>query len=137
MAIAPFDETVIVAENDSMMRGLLRTLLEQSGRTLLLCANGLEALELATQTLATLVLLDLRMPRLDGIQACLRIRQLPRYASVPIVILTVFDGEVLKQRALRAGATAFLGKPISRMGLLRVLNPLIEEQKRTMHLEQC
>jgi CheY-like chemotaxis protein len=135
LAIEPFDETVIVADNDSMMRGLLRTVLQQPRRTLLLCADGLEAVELATQTLAALVLLDLRMPRIDGIQACLQIRQLPRYALVPIVILTVFDGEVLKRRALRAGATAFMGKPFSRAELLQVVNPLIEAHKRTPHPE--
>jgi CheY-like chemotaxis protein len=130
VAIEPFDETLIVADNDSMMRGLLRTALAQPRRTLLLAADGLEAVELAHQTLATLVLLDLRMPRIDGIEACLRIRQLPRYGSVPIVILTVFDGEVLKQRALRAGATAFLGKPFSREVLLREINPLIAVHQR-------
>ena len=130
LAIEPFEQTVIVADNDTMMRGLLRTVLEQPRRTLLLCADGLEAVELASQTLATLVLLDLRMPRMDGIEACLQIRQLPRYATVPIVILTVFDGEVLKQRALRAGATAFLGKPFSRAELLQAVNPLIEAHKR-------
>src|ERR1700691_3534299 len=90
LPIETFDETVIVADNDSMMRGLLRTVLEQPGRTLLLCADGMEAVELAEQTLATLVLLDLRMPRMDGIEACRQIRELPRYATVPIVILTVF-----------------------------------------------
>lgn len=128
--IATSDETIIVADNDSMMRGLLRTVLEQTGRTLLLCADGMEAVQLAEQTLACLVLLDLRMPKMDGIEACQQIRELPRYRSVPIVILTVFDGEVLKRRALRAGATSFLGKPFSRIDLLRVVNPLIEAYKR-------
>ena len=132
----PIDETVIVADNDSMMRGLLRTVLEQPRRTLLLCADGLEAVELASQTLATAVLLDLRMPRLGGIDACLKIRELPRYQTVPIVILTVFDGDALRRQARRAGATAFLAKPFSRADLLAVVNPLIEAQKRNLELER-
>lgn len=136
LPIETFDETVIVADNDSMMRGLLRTVLGQPGRTVLLCADGLEAVELATQTLATLVLLDLRMPRMGGIEACLQIRELPRYATVPIVILTVFDGDALKQRALRAGAAAFLGKPFSRAELLHVINPLIDAEKRKLDVER-
>jgi CheY-like chemotaxis protein len=136
LAIETFDETVIIADNDSMMRGLLRTALEAPGRTLLLCNDGMEAVELAEQTLATLVLLDLRMPKMDGIEACRQIRELPRYGSVPIVILTVFDGDVVKRRALRAGATSFLGKPFSRIDLLRGVNPLIEAQKRKVELER-
>jgi CheY-like chemotaxis protein len=130
------DETVIVADNDSMVRGLLRTALEQPKRTILLCADGLEAVEFATQTLATLVLLDLRMPRLDGVEACRQIRALPRYSRVPIVILTVFNGDGMKRRALRAGATAFLGKPFSRAALLTALNPLIAAERRRMELER-
>ncbi len=130
------DETVIVADNDSMMRGLLRTVLEQPRRTLLLCADGLEAVDLATQTLATAVLLDLRMPRMGGVEACRQIRELPRYASVPIVILTVFDGERLRHEARQAGATAYLAKPFSRDELLAVVNPLIEAQKRNLELER-
>ncbi len=130
------DETVIVAENDSQMRGLLRSGLEQPRRTLLLCADGMEAVELASQTVATLVLLDLRMPRMGGIEACLQIRELPRYATVPIVIVTVFDGEALKRRAMLAGATAFLSKPFSFDKLHQVLNPLIEAHKRKFILER-
>ena len=95
MPIETFDETVIIADNDSMMRGLLRTVMAREGRTLLLCADGSEAVELAAQTLATLVLLDLRMPRMGGIEACLQIRELPRYETVPIVVLTVFVGDTL------------------------------------------
>jgi CheY-like chemotaxis protein len=135
LPIETFDETVIIADNDSMMRGLLRTALAQTGRTLVLCADGTEAVELAAHTLATLVLLDLRMPKMGGIEACLQIRELPRYASVPIVILTVFDGDTLKRRAIRAGATAFVGKPVSRGQLLEVVNPLIEAHKRKLELE--
>jgi CheY-like chemotaxis protein len=136
LAIGFLDEIVIVADNDSMMRGLLRSVLDQPRRTLLLCVDGLEAVELATQTLANLVLLDLRMPKLDGIDACLQIRELPRYETVPIVILTVFDSEATKRQALRAGATAFLAKPFSRAELLLAVNPLIEAQKHRVELER-
>ena len=130
-----FDETVIVADNDSMMRGLLRTVLEQHKRTILLCVDGIEAVELASQTLATLVLLDLRMPKMDGIEACQQIRALPRYATVPIAILTVFDAEGMKRRALRAGATTF-GKPFSRAALLGALGPLIAAHRRRVEPER-
>ena len=132
----PVEETLIVADNDSMMRGLLRTVLEQPKRRLLLCADGREAVELASQTLATLILLDLKMPRMGGIDAARLIRGIPRYAKVPIVILTVFDGENIKREALRAGVTAFVAKPFSRAELLRVIDPLIEAQKQAMELER-
>ena len=135
MPIEVMDETVIIAENDTMMRGLLRTLLARTGRSLLLCADGTEAVALAAQHLATLVLLDLRMPRIDGIEACALIRALPRYATVPIAILTVFDNESLRQRAMRAGANTFLAKPFSRDQLIGAVNPLILQRKHEMAIE--
>jgi two-component system, OmpR family, alkaline phosphatase synthesis response regulator PhoP len=135
LPIVPYDQTIIISENDPQMRGLLRSLLMQRGRIVLLCNDGLEAVALASQTLATLVLLDLRMPRLDGIQACRQIRGLPRYDSVPIVILTVFDGEAMERRAIRAGASLVLAKPISRLELLRGIDPLIQAQIRKLELK--
>lgn len=124
-------ETVILAENDSQMRGLLRQMLMSPGRDLLLCSDGTEALEIASHTLVDLVLLDLKMPRMDGIEACRRIRELPRYDTVPIAIQTVFDEEQSRRRAMRAGATVFLAKPISRNELLRAVNPLIQAVKQS------
>jgi CheY-like chemotaxis protein len=134
--IEAVDETIIIAENDAMMRGLLRSLLDQPGRNLLLCKDGMEAVELAEQSPATLILLDLRMPRMDGIEACAQIRELPRCEHVPIVILTVFRDEPQRRRALRAGADLFLAKPVSRQQLLDKLNPLIQNYKRRQEPER-
>lgn len=134
LPIESFDETLIVAENDPQMRGLLRAMLQQPGRLLLLCADGTEAVEFATHTVVNLVLLDLRMPRMDGIEACRRIRALPRYRSVPIAIQTVFNDETFRRRASRAGANVFLSKPISRDQLLQAVNPLITAHKQTLEL---
>lgn len=131
-----FDETMVVAENDSMMRGLLRTVLEHPGRRLLLCADGIEAVDLTAASRATLVLLDFRMPRLDGIEACRQIRGLPGGGSIPVVMLTVFDSPGTKRRAIQAGVSAFLGKPFSRDQLLKTIGPLIEARKRVPVLER-
>ena len=129
------DETVIVADNDSMMRGLLRTTLERRRRILRLCADGAEAVEMAAETVATLVLLDLRMPRMDGLEACRAIRALPGYDGVPIVILTAFDDMLSRNRAMRARATSFLVKPVSRDQLNQAIGPLIEARKQIKELE--
>ena len=129
------DETVIVADNDSMMRGLLRTALERPRRILMLCADGTEAVAAAEESAATLILLDMRMPRMDGLEACRAIRELPGYEVVPIVILTAFDGNASRQRAMRAGATSFMVKPFSRDRLIGDIGPLIAARKQTMELE--
>lgn len=121
----PIEQTIIIADNDTMVRGILRSILEHPRRALLLAGDGGEAVSHAGAVQAALVLLDMRMPRLDGITACRRIRELPNYHDVPIVILTAFDGERARRDAHRAGATAFFVKPFSTQNLLRGLAPLI------------
>lgn len=121
----PIEQTIIIADNDSMVRGILRSILEQPGRALLLAGDGEEAVRHAERARATLVLLDMKMPRMDGIAACQRIRLLPTYKDVPIVILTAFDDERSRRDARRAGATSFFVKPFTTESLRRGLAPLL------------
>jgi DNA-binding response OmpR family regulator len=102
---------VIAAENDSQMRGLLRSVLTHVGQQVFPAADGEEAVALARQFKARLVLLDVAMPRLNGLQACDLIRKLPGYADVPIVMLTGYDEDRLRAAARRFGATEFITKP--------------------------
>src|ERR1700733_11262579 len=99
---------VIVADNDLVVRGVLRSLLENVGQTVFLAASGQEVLDVATRVRAGLVLLDLNMPRLNGFLTCEKLRRLPDYASVPIAILSAYDGPRSKRAAVRVGATLFL-----------------------------
>jgi CheY-like chemotaxis protein len=136
LPLRPTDETIIFAENDAQLRGVLRTALQCPGRTVLPCSNGWEAVEFASEVLADLVLLDMRMPRMDGVEACRLIRELPRYADVPIVFLTVFKDEADKRRALAAGATRFLGKPFTQATLLGAVNELLDARRGRRLLER-
>jgi two-component system, chemotaxis family, chemotaxis protein CheY len=116
---------IIVADNDYMIRDILRSVLENRGYSVLLAIDGVEALDYAARTLACLVILDLRMPRLDGFAACAGIRRLRDYAAVPIAILSAFATEPSRAAAQRAGATTFLAKPFTPMDLLRMVTALL------------
>jgi two-component system, chemotaxis family, chemotaxis protein CheY len=117
---------VIIADNDYIVRGILRSVLEGGGFTVLQTTNGVEAIDYATRTRACLVILDYKMPRLDGISACTEIRHLPDYSDIPILILTAFDDEETRTAARQAGVTAFLAKPFKSVDLLRVVADLLE-----------
>jgi CheY-like chemotaxis protein len=112
---------VIVADNDHVMRDILRSVLEAEGLTVLPVADGEEAIEYATRTHANLLVLDYKMPRLDGISACAVIRSLPGYAETPILVVTAFDSEDTRAAAREAGVTAFLSKPFTSHDLIRVV----------------
>jgi two-component system, chemotaxis family, chemotaxis protein CheY len=117
--------SVIVADNDLQLRSILRSLFVSQGFDVLLAADGLEALDFARSTLARLVILDKRMPNLDGIQACAQIRRLPGYADIPIVVLTVYDDAATRAAANEAGATRFVTKPFRPSELMEVVAPLL------------
>jgi CheY-like chemotaxis protein len=116
---------VIVADNDYIIRDILRSLLATQGFTVLPAVNGLEAVSLARRTLARLVILDYRMPQLDGCAACSEIRRLPGYAIVPIAILTAFDDPAVRGTARRTGATTLFAKPFKPVDLLREIGHLL------------
>lgn len=116
---------VIMADNDSIIRGILRSVLESQGFTVLSAANGIEAVDLAMRMRARLVILDYKMPRLDGFAACAEIRELDGYSDVPILMLTAFDDAGVREKAERVGATAFLPKPFTPRNLLRVIAELL------------
>ena len=112
------DNGVIVAENDSQMRGLIRSVLTHARQQVFPAIDGDEALAFARQFKARLVLLDIAMPRCNGLQACEAIHQLPDYADVPIVMLTGHDDERFRAAAKRYGARDFITKPFRPNALL-------------------
>ncbi len=123
-SIAPARD-VIIADNDYIIRGILRSVLEGQNFSVLQAVDGIEAIDFATRTNAHLVILDYKMPKLDGFAASAQIRRLPGYADVPIAILTAFDDEATRAAAEQAGVTAFFAKPFTTVGLLRGIARLL------------
>jgi CheY-like chemotaxis protein len=117
--------SVIVAEDNSSLRAVLRSFLVDCGLQVLLAADGVEAVTFAASTPASLVILDVKMPRMDGLQACAQIRSLPGYANVPIVMLSAHASQSVRDGARQAGARLFLAKPISYQSLRDGILPLL------------
>jgi two-component system chemotaxis response regulator CheY len=126
------NDVVIVADNDSIVRSILRSVLEDQGFTVLSAVNGIEAVNLAMQVHAGLVILDYKMPRLDGFNSCAEIRELDGYSDVPILILTAFDDAGVREKAERVGATGFLAKPFTPRNLLRVIAEVLGTSPHTV-----
>lgn len=113
---------VIVADDDPMIRSVLRAALESIDVNVFVAADGLEAVELASRVQAALIILDLKMPRLNGLLACQRIRQLPGKAQTPIVILTAALERDAKTVAETVGATEYFMKPFRPALMLQALS---------------
>ncbi len=96
----------------------MRTILEHYGHEVIEAADGAVAVTKARETHPDIVLLDLHMPALDGFQALTELRSDPRFAGTPIVALTASAMQGDRERALAAGFSAFLPKPV-RLAVLR------------------
>jgi len=103
---------VVIADDQAMIRLGLRMILDHEPdlTTVAEAADGQEAIDLARQTAADVVLMDIRMPGTDGIEATRRIRADPALADLRVVVLTTFDDAEYVTGALQAGADAFLLK---------------------------
>jgi CheY-like chemotaxis protein len=114
--------TVLVVDDFDDARLTLRRLLERRDYRVLEATNGQEAVELVRQRCPDLILLDLNMPQMDGLEAAKQIRACRDLcAKVPIVALTAYDTYGMKEAALEAGCDDYLTRPIDFEQLDRVL----------------
>ncbi|MEU3617957.1 response regulator transcription factor [Streptomyces sp. NPDC006872] len=114
---------VLLADDQALLRGTFRLLIEAQPdmEVVAEAANGREAVELARSERADVVLMDIRMPEVDGIEATRLIGQDEDLAGVKVVVLTTYEVDELVVEALRAGASGFLGKGIEPAQLLDAL----------------
>jgi CheY-like chemotaxis protein len=116
---------VLIVDDDPFIRRLIVTTLEGvSTFDLHEARDGEEAVRAARRERPRLVFLDIDMPRLDGIEACRRMRGEPGMADANIVMLTASAEDSARSRAAEAGADRFLTKPFSPLDLLRLVDEL-------------
>jgi two-component system, sensor histidine kinase and response regulator len=131
MGMAITGKRILLVDDDERNLRLLRARLDHLGHELLTAHNGLEALEQFGSQSPDLVLLDLMMPDLDGIEVLQRIRSSEQDKHVPVILVTAHSEKEMRLRGLQAGADEFLEKPVDGPILLaRVRTLLALKQSR-------
>jgi len=120
-----YASSILIVDDDADLRDILRLSLRQDGTRLIEAADGAAALTICQEQHLDLILLDIMMPVMDGVTACRKIRQLPGYANVPILIVTVLGDMESITRAFEAGATDFINKPINSIILRQRVQHLV------------
>ena len=124
---------MIVDDEEEARLGLNRLLISE-GYAVKLASSGEEALNLLNQARPDAILLDFKMPGLDGIEVCRRIRSNDKTKTIPIIMITGFPEE--KEIAVQAGADDFLDKPVDPINLSMRIKCVLKVAKIVDELER-
>lgn len=117
--------SVLVVDDDPMKRQLLRMILERAGFGVAEASDGAEALLSLDNVVPDLMTLDVMMPHMDGFAVCEQVRQNPKTAALPIIIVSArADGGSIRE-GLAAGADRYLPQPVMPDKLIRTVNELL------------
>ena len=117
----PAARTVLLVEDSDAIRDAFTILLEDAGYTVLGAATGTDALQLAEERVPDLVLLDMGLPDMTGLDVVRRLKAEPRTAAIAVVALTGRDEEADRRACLAAGCAAYIVKPVNTQKLVRDL----------------
>jgi chemosensory pili system protein ChpA (sensor histidine kinase/response regulator) len=130
------DEKVVILADDSIsVRKFVGRMLEKAGYRVRLAGDGLEALEIALQHSSDLIITDLEMPRTNGYELLMHLRQTPETKHIPVMVVTSRAGAKHRDRAIKEGAAAFLTKPVQEEQLLAAVSDLIGSANRVLASE--
>lgn len=118
-------KTVLSVDDSPSVRQMVKLTLAGAGYNVLQAGDGAEGLAKAKDTAVDLVVTDLNMPVMDGLDLIRALRQLPDYRGVPILFLTTESDTGLKQAAKAAGATGWITKPFQQEQLVAVVRKVL------------
>ncbi len=113
---------VLVIDDSNTIRRSAEIFLRQGGHEVLLAEDGFDALAKVSDHDPELIFCDILMPRLDGYQTCAIIKRNPRFAHVPVIMLSSKDGLFDKARGRMVGSEDYLTKPFTKEQLLRAVD---------------
>jgi CheY-like chemotaxis protein len=119
------DRTVLIVEDDEDARYLMRLELEHLGYLIVEAENGEQAVEVAEREQPDIILMDLSLPRMDGIAATQKIRATDGFSGVPVIAVTAHQETDFREGAKAAGFDAYVTKPIDMNWLSELIKGLL------------
>src|SRR5262249_40009184 len=129
--------TILIVDDEPPILDLVRFTLEDADVRVVEASDGAEALLVARREKPDLILLDVQMPKLTGLEVCRQLRGEAAFARIPIVMLTAATQEADRARGREAGADEYLTKPFSPLALLALVEPLVPETRSWRPPSRC
>jgi two-component system cell cycle response regulator DivK len=121
----PKPASILIVDDYEDNRQMMRKLLEMIGYSVLEADNGLEAVRLTQQKRPSLVIMDLGLPLLSGMDAARMIRETPETSEIPIIVLSAYDGASARDDAIACGCSSYLTKPVDYATLEETIQDLL------------
>ncbi len=118
---------ILIAEDERDIRDLITFTLKFAGHDVVAASNGEEAYNLAQEVLPEIILMDVRMPRMTGYEACKAMKQIESIRNIPVVFLSAKGQESEVQTGLEVGAVDYILKPFSPDQLTVRVSQLLEK----------
>ena len=118
---------ILVAEDERDIRELINFTLSFAGHTVTQAANGAEALEVAQKVLPDLIMMDVRMPRMTGYEACRQMKEIDSIKAIPVVFLSAKGQDDEVQTGIQAGAIAYILKPFAPDELAQQITEILQQ----------
>lgn len=127
---------ILVVDDDKSSRMLMAAILKKDGYSVIEAADGTEALAHCRQQAPDLILMDALMPNMDGFTACQEIISLDPHRAPPVLMITGLQDDGTLERAIAAGATDFINKPVNATALRQRVGRMLHVRKVDKHLHQ-
>jgi DNA-binding response OmpR family regulator len=125
-------KNILIVEDEKDIIEVLRYYLEKENYRVHVAQDGFNALELASKIIPNLILLDLMLPRLDGIETCRRLKADERLRDIPVIMLTAKAEEADKVKGLEIGADDYVTKPFSAKELIARIKAHLRRREGTI-----
>ncbi len=123
------NEKILIVEDNSRNMRLIEMVLRSKGYTLFTATDGEEALDTAMRERPDLIIMDIQLPKVNGLEVTRRLRDIPLFSHTPIIAITAYAMKGDEEKAIDSGCNAYLSKPIDTRQLPRVIAEMLRQQQ--------
>ena len=123
-------EKILIVEDSPLNMKLLEMVLRAKSYTLLKATDGEEALDIAVREQPDLIIMDIQLPKMSGLEVVRRLRETPAFSHTPIIAITAYAMKGCKKRIIESGCDAYLSKPINTRELPEVIAEMLLQRQK-------
>jgi len=123
-------EKILIVEDSPLNMKLLEMVLRAKSYTLLKATDGEEALDIAVREQPDLIIMDIQLPKMNGLEVARRLRETPAFSHTPIIAITAYAMKGDKERVIESGCDAYLSKPINTRELPEVIAEMLLQRQK-------